>query len=202
VTKREQDAKGWLDPMDEAGRAAFATYLELVGKWNRAVDLVGRRAEDTALPILVEDALAALEYLPEAGRILDIGSGVGVPAIPILLARTVLNGTLLEPRERRWAFLREVVRELGCDARMLVLRERLEQHRCSGYDAVLVRGLSRAVWWSGALSRLAKNGTVLWWTSNEQAVEAQEELGAERVVTSRLPGSRRGRLVVWRQCST
>ncbi|HEY6425532.1 MAG TPA: 16S rRNA (guanine(527)-N(7))-methyltransferase RsmG [Pseudonocardiaceae bacterium] len=53
------------------------------------------------------------ELLPEGARVLDVGSGAGLPGIPLALARPDLAITLLEPMERRVAWLREVIGQLG-----------------------------------------------------------------------------------------
>ncbi len=53
--------------------------------------------------------------IADTGALLDIGSGAGLPGVPLLIARPGWRGVLLEPRQKRWAFLRLVVRELGLE---------------------------------------------------------------------------------------
>ncbi len=50
------------------------------------------------------------------GTLLDVGSGAGLPGVPLLIARPGWRGVLLEPRQKRWAFLKTVIRELELDA--------------------------------------------------------------------------------------
>lgn len=94
----------------------FETYTRLLSRWNQTVNL-------TALPIdelrdeaidrlLLEPAVAALHIPPDARTWIDLGSGGGSPAIPIKILRPELALTMIESRERKVAFLREVVREL------------------------------------------------------------------------------------------
>ena len=54
--------------------------------------------------------------MPESGRLLDIGSGMGVPGIPLLIAKPLLTGVLVERRKKRAEFLRHVVRKLNLKA--------------------------------------------------------------------------------------
>ena len=118
----------------------------------------------------VLESLAALPWVGSTGTLLDVGSGNGFPAVPLLLARPGVRGVLLEPRERRWAFLREVVRELGLPAE--VRARAAGEHRgdwlrrwprCAG-------SRPRRGWPTRCVSCDA-DGTWLWWTSTANAAE-------------------------------
>jgi 16S rRNA G527 N7-methylase RsmG len=185
---------------DGSLKESVAAYLAAARRWAGAVDLVGGAAGPRTLERLVEDSLAALPWVPEQGRLLDVGSGNGIPAVPLLLARPGLSGVLLEPRERRWAFLRELDRELLCRAD--VRRERLAEHGGKGYDLITVRGLALDLWWRDACARLAPGGTMLWWTSREKGEQAGKAGGQGAVVRCRRLGGGGGMLVVLRPCST
>ena len=190
-----------LEPVGITGDLArtVAGFLALLTRWGRAVDLVG--ALDPAT--LVGDAaesLAALPWLDPVGRMLDVGSGNGFPAIPLLLARPMLDAVLLEPRERRWAFLKEVTRELGVRAE--VRRERLAEHSESGYDAMTVRGVAIEQWESHVPRLVREGGTVLWWTSAERAERLVGGAPSGHVIHCPLPIPATGSLAVWRRRST
>jgi 16S rRNA (guanine527-N7)-methyltransferase len=78
--------------------------------------------------------------LPEEGTLLDVGSGNGSPGLVIALLREELEVTLLEPRTRRWAFLREAARRAGRpDVR--VLRVRHDTYPGPPARTVMLRGL-------------------------------------------------------------
>ena len=74
------------------------------------------------------------ELIPDGARVVDVGSGAGLPGIPLALARPDLHVTLIEPMLRRTEFLHEVVDEL--DADIDVVRGRVEEpttrERCRG----------------------------------------------------------------------
>ncbi|MFI5165463.1 MAG: 16S rRNA (guanine(527)-N(7))-methyltransferase RsmG [Thermoanaerobaculales bacterium] len=177
----------------------LARFLALLAHWSTAVDLVAS-LETRALLGNVLAALAGLPWLLEEGKLLDVGSGNGFPAVPLLLARPRIEGVLLEPRERRWAFLREAVRELGLAAE--VRRERLSAHAGSGYDFMTVRGVAAEVWLMDALRVLRPNGTVLWWTSVRNAEELRARVSEGRVLQCPLPNPATGTLALWQRCST
>ncbi|MDD5563326.1 MAG: class I SAM-dependent methyltransferase [Thermoanaerobaculaceae bacterium] len=178
----------------------LARYLELLGQWGGAVDLFGGADPKRLLAGLVRDALAALPYLGETDVLIDIGSGNGFPAVPLLLARPGARGVLLEPRERRWAFLKEAVRELGLAAE--VRRERAADHAGGGYDVATVRGLAAEAWLPQAPRLVTAGGCVLWWTSAANAATLAAEVPEGRVLPLPLSDPAHGVLAVWRRCST
>lgn len=178
----------------------LAEYLALIERFEGAVDLVGGGHRGARLLEHVAAALGGATFLPVQGRLLDIGSGSGLPAVPLLLARPGVAGVLLEPRERRWAFLKEVVRELGLAAE--VRRERLADHRGGGYDAVTVQGLALRPWHDECARRLSAGGVALWWTSARNAGAASPGAEFEPVLTLPKPMPAGGCLLVWRRCST
>lgn len=185
-------------PADLADR--LASYLELLGRWGGAVDLFGGADPGGLLTSLVRDALAALPHLGETDTLIDIGSGNGFPAIPLLVARPGVRGILLEPRERRWAFLKEAARELGLAAD--VRRERVAEHAGGGYDVATVRGVGFETWLPDA-SRLVKaSGRWLWWTSAANAAALAGRVAEGRVLPFPLSDPAHGVLAVWRRCST
>jgi 16S rRNA (guanine(527)-N(7))-methyltransferase RsmG len=202
---RRRDTPAWAerlraDGLSDGLAGALAAYLTLLGQWGGAVDLLGDMEEEDLLAGHVHEALAALPWLGEEGRMLDVGSGNGFPAVPLLLARPRLRGVLLEPRERRWAFLREVVRELGLAAE--VVRSRAAEHEGVGYTAITVRGVEIGEWLPHAGRLLDREGTLLWWTSCANAEGLGRRVPEGRVLTCPLPDPTRGRLAVWRRCFT
>jgi 16S rRNA (guanine527-N7)-methyltransferase len=93
----------------------LAAYAALVRKWAPRLDLVSPGDLDRFEIRHVEDCLRAaplLDELPE-GPCVDVGSGAGLPGIPLAIADPGRSWTLVEPRHRRAAFLEEVVRSLG-----------------------------------------------------------------------------------------
>lgn len=194
-------AAQWLVLLDRAAvpaawRAGLATYLELLQQFGNALDLVASADAETLLREHVLESLAGAPLLGERGRLIDLGSGAGLPGIPLLIARPQWEGTLLEPRERRWAFLREAVRAVG--VRCEVRRERVDQWD-GRYDAIVIRALSATVWARHVERLLGEGGEVLWWTTTTAALG---EGDLEPVVTSPLPDRRRGSVVVLRRRST
>jgi 16S rRNA (guanine527-N7)-methyltransferase len=110
------------------------------------------------------DSLRAVPWIPsDAGRICDLGSGAGLPGIPVALAEPGLEVTLAESRLRRAAFLELVVERLGL-TNTLVWPASAEELPRLRYDACLARGFADASGsWECAHPLLAENGRLLYW---------------------------------------
>jgi 16S rRNA (guanine527-N7)-methyltransferase len=92
---------------------ALATYAERLLEWNERINLSGARDLETLAREHLADALALVPHLPRSGRCVDVGSGAGLPGIVLAIARPDLAFQLLEPNQKRRAFLASVTRELG-----------------------------------------------------------------------------------------
>lgn len=149
----------------------------LVARWGRAVRLVGFRSRDERVRRYFAEALALLEWLPERGRALDIGSGGGSPALPLAIARPSVAWTLVEANERKALFLLEVVESLGL-SNVAVVRERYENvEPAAPLDAVSIRGVAAGPELLGRVgAQLAPAGRLLWISSEARLTAGREAL--------------------------
>ncbi len=122
LKRRAQRAGAVLTP-DVAAR--FEAYYTLLARWNAKINLTSLNLEsgDEAIDrLLIEPLLAARSVRPGDGKLVDIGSGGGSPALPLAIAAPALQLTMIEAKVRKSAFLREAVRTLGLDAQVLTNR--------------------------------------------------------------------------------
>jgi len=91
-------------------------YVQEVLKFRRALNLTSISNADVFYARFIAPSLAMVEWLPDCGRMLDVGSGMGVPGIPVLTVKPGLTGVLVERRKKRAEFLRHVVRKLKLNA--------------------------------------------------------------------------------------
>ncbi|MDQ3940081.1 MAG: 16S rRNA (guanine(527)-N(7))-methyltransferase RsmG [Actinomycetota bacterium] len=104
--------------------ARLEAYEALVRRWAPKLDLVAPGDLDRFGSRHIDDALRALPLVEAAppGAAVDVGSGAGVPGIPLAIAAPERHWRLLEPRARRAAFLEEAVRELDLEVEVGRLR--------------------------------------------------------------------------------
>ena len=114
-------------------------YLDEVARWSRRVNLTGAQSPEERTDLLVAQVLPVVD-LVEGPRLIDVGSGNGSPGLVLALLRPELEATLLEPRQRRWAFLREAARVTG-RAGLEVLRVRHDQYAGPPADSLTIRAL-------------------------------------------------------------
>ena len=122
----------------------LAAYYELLARWNLKINLTAISDIDEAIDRLLLEPVIAARHLPSSGKLLDVGSGGGSPAIPLHLAAPRLALTMVEVKARKSAFLREAVRalEIGAQvetARYEELLARPELHEA--FSAVSVRAV-------------------------------------------------------------
>ena len=105
----------------------FHLYYEELSFWNRSVNLTGLQTEQEQAVLLFADSLAGSFAFPENTSIslIDIGTGGGFPGIPLKLAFSSLETTLMEPRANKTAFLHTVIGKLELTG-ISVLQKRLE----------------------------------------------------------------------------
>lgn len=116
-------------------------YAELLATRGIEWGLLGPREVDRLWARHLLNSVAVAGEVPEGARVVDVGSGAGLPGLPLAIARPDLSVVLLEPLLRRTNFLAGVVAEIGLDDRVSVVRARAEDH--SGrYDVVTCRAVA------------------------------------------------------------
>lgn len=97
-------------------------YKRTLLTWNEKINLIGPEAREH-IDEHIEEALAAAEMLKPAGEVLDFGSGGGLPAIPMAIVSPEARFHMVEADQKKWAFLKHVVRE--CQLNAVVYGDRL-----------------------------------------------------------------------------
>ncbi|MDQ6975786.1 MAG: class I SAM-dependent methyltransferase [Mariprofundaceae bacterium] len=85
-------------------------YVEEVLRFRKVLNLTSISKPDVFERRFITPTLAMMPLMPKQGRLLDIGSGMGVPGIPLMIAFPDLYGVLVERRKKRAEFLRHVIR--------------------------------------------------------------------------------------------
>jgi len=121
--------------------AKLLAYLALLGKWNRVYNLTAVREADRMVSHHLLDSLAAVPYF-QAETVLDVGSGGGLPGVPLAIARPELQVTLIDSIAKKTAFLLQAKAELGL-TNLRVVTGRVEDFRPEiGFDVITSRAFS------------------------------------------------------------
>lgn len=128
--------------VDTACAAPLLAYLALLQRWNRAYNLTAVRDPREMLSRHLLDSLAMLPWLDGVSRLADLGTGPGLPGIPLAIARPRLSVALVESNGKKARFLRQALRELGLD-NASVHESRIEAFDATGrFDAITARALA------------------------------------------------------------
>jgi 16S rRNA (guanine527-N7)-methyltransferase len=138
----------------------FGDHLDLASRYvdillSRGIEwgLIGPREGPRLWDRHVLNSVALSDLVPQGSSVADVGSGAGLPGIPLAILRPDLQVDLVEPLLRRATFLTQAVDELGITARVSVVRARAEDHRKT-YDVVVARALApldRLIGWCDPL---------------------------------------------------
>ena len=159
-------------------------YVDILA--SRGVDwgLIGPREIGRLWERHILNSIALESLIPEGCRVADVGSGAGLPGIPLAILRPDLEMILIEPMLRRSNFLTEAIDELGLDDRVSVVRGRAEDadlhvevvvSRAGAKLATLINWTADLIVDSGSL--LALKGQ----SADDEVVKAKKELSKRRL---------------------
>ena len=176
----------------------LAEFLSILLEKNEAMNLVSARSAEPG--VLVEthlfDALLGLALLPrpQGGvvRLLDLGSGGGLPAIPLLIVRPDLVGTLVESSRKKATYLDEALDRLALTARAVNARfpDSFPMNGPRRYDVLTTRAVGSAgKLVNAARPILAPGALALLWTTRPLSDEAREASRAKKHTFHPAPGA-------------
>ena len=128
--------------LDDAAQTQLLHYLALIEKWNRVHNLTAVRNISDMLSHHLFDSLAVLPHIDGAATLLDVGSGAGLPGIPLAIAKPGMKVSLLDSSQKRVAFLTQCKAELRLD-NVTPVHGRVEDFRpAHGFDVVISRAFA------------------------------------------------------------
>ncbi len=128
--------------LDAALADPLLAYLALLARWNRAYNLTAIRDAREMLVKHLLDSLAMHAHLDGIETLADLGTGPGLPGIPLAIARPSLRVALVESNGKKARFLREAMRQLKLD-NASVAEARIEAFDAPGrFDAITARALA------------------------------------------------------------
>ncbi len=169
-------------------------YLDLIKKWNRVHNLTAIRRPEDMLTHHIMDSLAAIPLL-NGNRLADIGSGAGLPGIPIAVAKPDWQVTLIESNQKKTAFLQQIKFELNLN-NIQVVTARVEDYQPNEkFDIVISRALCSLrdfIVIAGHLCDESNNGSRLvamkGVSLNEELSQLPADYFAEKIIPVAVPG--------------
>lgn len=125
----------------------FSRYADLLGEWNRKINLTAVRDPEGIASKHFLDSVLLLHYaqIPQGAKVIDIGTGAGFPGIPLKILRPDLQLTLLDGLNKRLVFLAALLKELNFSAELVHARAeeaaRQKQYR-QQYDFAAARAVA------------------------------------------------------------
>lgn len=156
----EQGIAGLRLALPADTRQRLIDYVALIQKWNKVYNLTAVREPQQMVSHHLLDSLAVLPHVA-AHTILDVGSGAGLPGIPLALARPEARVTLLDASHKKTAFLTQAVIELKL-ANVTVVCERIEAWRPEEkFELVISRAFSDLAEFVALAGRFCAKGGAL-----------------------------------------
>jgi 16S rRNA (guanine527-N7)-methyltransferase len=116
------------------------TYVQLLDKWNKVYNLTSVRDPQEMISRHILDSLAVLPYL-SGSSLLDVGTGAGLPGIPVAITNPNMAVTLLDSNSKKTRFLQQVKSELAIP-NITVVHARVEQAELTKFATVIARAFS------------------------------------------------------------
>lgn len=128
-------------PISETQINQLIQFIELIAKWNKAYNLTAVRNNNDMARLHILDSLAILPHI-QGQRIIDIGTGAGLPGIPLALCLPEIQFTLLDSNAKKTRFVQQAVLELKLN-NVTVIHNRVEDYQPEiKFDAVLTRAFA------------------------------------------------------------
>ncbi len=120
----------------------WLAYIALLDKWNRIHNLTAIREPEKMLTHHLLDSLAIMPYLKTGQRLLDVGSGAGLPGIPLAIALPDMSVTMVDSNQKKTSFLRQVIGELSLHNAHVVTGRVESVVPTDGYEVITSRAFS------------------------------------------------------------
>jgi 16S rRNA (guanine527-N7)-methyltransferase len=152
----------------------FNLYKKLIGEWNQKINLISRKDTSRIISYHFLDSISSVGLIPAQSMVVDLGSGAGLPGIPIKIARPDINLVLIESIKKKAVFLSHALEVLGLKESQ-VIAERAEKIVNLRAEVILARLVGKIKdLLKVSYHLLKKDGIIIFYKSTEVDKEISE----------------------------
>ncbi len=177
--------------LEEGKQQRLLEYLGLIDHWNRSVNLTAVRGMTAMVTRHLLDTLSVAKWIIQP-RVLDIGSGAGLPGIPLAINSPDQQWYLLDSSNKRAGFLRTCCRELGLE-NVEVVHSRIEDFQpAEPLPAVTARAFASLVEIADNASHLLQSRGLVWAMKGrfpaQETTDLPDRFRVQEVIPIQVPG--------------
>jgi len=163
-------------------------FINLIEKWNKAYNLTAIKKKQDMVTLHLLDSLTVIPYLQEP-RVIDIGTGAGLPGIPLAICLPEMRFTLLDSNAKKTRFVQQAVLELKL-GNTEIQHNRVENYYPQqAYDTVITRAFAELTHIFDLTSHLLKkNGLLLAMKGHCTKEEFEKVKASTTAIPVRIPG--------------
>jgi 16S rRNA (guanine527-N7)-methyltransferase len=177
-TRLEQGLNDIALPLDEAQIDKLLDYLALLGKWNKSYNLTAITDPVKMLSYHLLDSLAIFDAVKSAGTALDVGTGAGLPGLPLAIAMPDSKWTLLDSNGKKTRFLQQVVAQCNISNAEVVQSRVEDYHAGKPFDIIVSRAYASLSSFAESVQHLSQPETTLLTMKTGLGAEEAEALGS------------------------
>ena len=148
-------------PLDDAQIDRLLDYVALLGKWNKSYNLTAITDPEKMIYYHVLDSLAIYNWVSHSGSALDVGSGAGLPGVPLAIAMPNSRWTLLDSNGKKTRFMQQALSVCTIDNAMVVKSRVEDYHAAKPFDVIVSRAYTSLTNFADSVVHLCQSETLL-----------------------------------------
>jgi 16S rRNA (guanine527-N7)-methyltransferase len=166
---KQWSSEGLLSP---AAFENLTRFVDLLAEWNQRINLTGLGSREEMESLLIGESILAARAFPMSGkRVLDFGSGAGIPGLVWAIYDPSIELTSVEIREKKVAFQKEVIRTIGLDAEVMkgIFPQVVKGRQ---FDVIATRAIRfSSKLWAQAVPLVALGGSFIHFANSNSVIE-------------------------------
>ena len=180
---RERLQQGLVDiglNLDDSQIGQLLDYMSLLGKWNKSYNLTAITDPEKVLKYHVLDSLAIFDRVSPGHSALDVGTGAGLPGIPLAIAQPGSNWTLLDSNGKKTRFVQQVLADCAIHNAVVVKSRVEDYHAAEPFDIIVSRAFTSLANFTDSVAHLCQTETLMLTMKTDIGRQEMESLNTEK----------------------